>query len=1232
MKYLRTTMTIVFLLLGTIVFSYAQNSPSALSPDFPAIIPQTPEVTKLMGMINYPVSYNTGTVKTEIPIYEIKLRNGYTLPIKLVYQSSGFKPREHSNVGVGWTLIAEPQIAHAVNGLPDESTYGLYANKGLNFTWSDAEYTYVDAAYGRYDIEPDQYFYMLPHKGGSFFLNRSPIFNDQKEFVTVPYDPIRVEGLSDLKNFRMTDTDGVIYHFIPTEHTNTVDPNAGTSINAITVYKADQIITPSKENITFHYRGLDDSYPYHYTISNSEQSATLDIKSSSLPSSPVFYCNGGENANTDESIAYKGNTHDRKVKLVKRDVNGNDAKVTTYEVLGGSKEKRNDLLEMCDFRSDNVWKQTINYQYVSRIVFPGGTIEFIYTQISAYFTAEEVLTGIVVKNNKGDVVKQFHLISDEIGTRPCLREVQELSDDGVSYRKYTFRYWSTAGESYDGSSTNAWGYGTGKLAQKQACIPKLYARFALFTDEGLVKDSMDFNYEGEDYYEDVKVYGPNLNFMLRSVTYPTGGKTEFTYEDSKFFESLRQKEVATGSVRVKEIKDYQSDGTLSSCRLFKYGQDESGLGIPVRLLKDTDFMTSYLQEANDVSRDSWGLFWTFAYKMYKVDLHARPVVNDFLDASASIVYDQVTEYVDEAGKYGKTVYEYDYSNLDDVQSQRIIEPYQLQPIMHKESYKKYREWSIGQLVRKTVYDGKGTLLREEKNTYIEKSGGRVNRMMIYPRLTYYYRDPFIRSWETIRDLKAGKSPNPVDNNSFPNGIKENYQYDGRLSFGSGCKLLRSTVVTDYENEKVFSDTVRYLYNEYLLPVEVERTMNNGKKNKETFSYPVDFDDGVSSTMVARNMLSPVVRHMTTSGDATYDIYSPYRLSSDIPVIDRLETGKGNGKREVRIRFVRYDSFGNLLEAIKDNDQRVAYIRGYNSLYPVAKLEGAGYDYFPEEMGQMENYSDSTMLERKCADLRNSLQGIGMVTSYTYRPLVGITSVVQPNGDKTSYHYGKFGDLISEINADGKKEKQYVYNYKYNGNQSPLTVSFSAQGSYYVGNNSFTASARGGTGGYRYQWFLTDGKSINYQTQVSTSSMFSFNLTQIGNYRLTCRVTDASGNSSSSIASFEVKLNLVIKFEHIHYFTDRGENFVEADINCPIETNISFRLAYDTDIAKGITFYINNKEFKRTGSGSDVVTVKCPKGNSRVYTVIGSSTKSYFIGMEAADAGVTFEYPYVIVKQ
>lgn len=1232
-KYRKIIIVIISLLLGSIGISQAQNS--ILSPTFPTIIPQTPEVTKLMGMINYPVSYNTGTVNTEIPLYEIRLRNGYTLPIKLVYQSSGFKPRERSNVGVGWTLVAEPQIAHVVNGLPDEDRNGLYVNKGLNVNWTSIEhpfqkYVYIDMAYGRYDIEPDQYFYQLPHKGGSFFFNRHPTFNDRKEFVTVPYDPIKIEGQNNLRNFSLTDIDGISYDFSPAEYTHTVDMDAGTYTDAITVYKATRILTPNYETIQFGYS----SQPYPYHLSSYEQSATLDIKSTTNRGHSVGYCNGSDYVFSDDALAYTGNTYNHQVKLIQRDVIGNESKTTTFHVFGSKYERNNDKFEMCNYRGTNSWEQTINTQRLSWISFPGGSVEFSYTQISTNYTAQEVLTGVKVKDDRGNIVKQFRLISQAIGVdRPCLKEVQVLSNDGFSFRRYSFQYYNQMGIAYDTPMVNAWGYVQQQRGNNQTYIPALCKKFALFSfNNGEVTDSMTLCIGKDDYYKDVNEYSPNTTFMLKSITYPTGGKTEFDYEHSKFFESKRQKEVTTGSLRIKEIRNYQADGSLSSQRLFKYGKGESGLGRPVRLLEDTDFMTSYWQN-NYFPERNLGLYWYFAYKMYKVDIHARPVVNDFLDASASIVYDQVAEYTDNSGKSGKIVYEYDYSNLSEIQSKRIVEwPNSLHPILRKESIKKHREWSTGQLICKSVYDSNGTLMEKEENAYIEKPGDEVYRMMIYPRVANAFHDSSIGSWETNRILKAGDSPSPSSSYGLPKGVPEEYQYDGRLSFISGCKLLHRKIATKYENGKAISDTTQYAYNNQLLHTTIEQKINNGKIKRETFSYPTDFNDEVSVAMTGMHILSPIVRHTVTSGNSYYDVYSPYRLQYKMPVIDRIETGKEEGKREVRIRFTKYDSYGNLQEAVKDNDKSIGYIYGYNSLYPVAKMETSGYPYVTEETVEMKSYTDSITLSDKCRNLREQLWEFSSVTSYTYKPLVGITSITQPNGNRTSYSYNKFGELINELDINGQKEKEYEYNYKYNGNQNPLVAEISLRDEYYVGLNTFTASAYGGYGGYRYQWFLLCNNNVVFQSQDTYSSELSYEFTKAGDYQLSCRVTDSFGLTTICYSSFKVAPDYKIKFEYLHYFADGNERFMEAFIDCPIETNVTFRLTYETDNWKGITFYINDKGFNRRGNGSDLVTVKLPKGNSHIYVVAPDTSPWYYVLMEKADAGVKISYPFMITKQ
>lgn len=1234
-------LTIWFAFTATIT---AQNT--VLSPAFPQVIPQSPEVNRLIGMINYPVSYNTGLVKTEIPIYEIKLNSGYTLPVKLVYQSSGFKPNERSFVGAGWSLVAEPQIAHAVNGLPDETPYkGLYMNKGVNLNGEFVQDTLVDAMYGRYDLEPDQYFYLLPHKGGSFFLNRPANNNSKKEFVTVPYDPIRIGNSPDLKSFNITDTDGVRYDFIPIEYTETQTENQQTE--AISVYKAERILTPNKESITFSYEGLTASSPYKYTLRNYEQSATLDIKrQSSNGDATIAYCNGKENVLTDEFINYPyEKSNGRKVKLIQRDVTGTstvgtEMRISTYNVFHSDGIKDNDLVLMCnDTRTTNYWIQSISSKYLSRINFPGGSIEFTYAMITEYQTSQKVLNGIVIKDYLGNVVKRFQLLTERFGERPCLNGVLETSKDGLSQRQYSFQYWDRRGVAYDTPHVNPWGYYQ-LSGNNQTNIPELYTEFALYNDNGIPVDTMYFRYGGKDFYQNGDE-APGLTFMLKSVTYPTGGRTEFQYERNRFEEPHRTKSVSNGSLRIKEIKNLQSDGTVASRRIFKYGRGEYGQGLPVRVLTFYDFMTSYEQVCYKQFAGMGPPSWLETYRVYKVDLHARPVVNDYLESSASIVYDYVAEYADEEGKCGKTVYEYDYSSLNAIRSVReAVPPYC--PLLHKRANRPYKDWSVGQLLRKAVYDGKGNLLSEQKNTYRKiENLKQITYMKLEPQKSYLFYDPAVTSWETIRTLKIGRVvPNPVDSRAIAKGVPEPYRYDGSLSFFTGYKLLTSSEVKEYEGGRTFGRKTEYEYNDYLLPTMVKNTLNGGKIQVESVFYPTDFADEVSKTMVNRNIVRPVIHRVTTMGNAKYDVYNPYRLSSDIPVVDRIETGKGDKERETRIQFIRYDDYGNLLEAVKDGSQRISYIYGYGSLYPVAKLEGAGYESFPERFGQIKSYSDSTMLAGTCASLRSTLRGIGLVTSYTYRPLEGVSSVVVPNGNRKSFHYNKFGELAAELDYGNNKEKEYGYHYKCDSvsapvepppSYQPLELRIGAGQTYPLGRVSIAAWGSGGSGDYSYSWVLTNDKGLNYRTE---NSNFTYEFTVLGTYQLTCTIHDrVAGASATSVVSFEIVPNMAVSFQNIHTFKEGNERFIEAYIDCPCETDITFLLEYQTNTYKGITFYINdynnNNKFVRYGNGADFVTVRFPKGQSRIYIVYNQGDKCCRTVINKATNGVTYQYPYVL---
>jgi len=136
----------------------------------------------------------------------------------------------------------------------------------------------------------------------------------------------------------------------------------------------------------------------------------------------IAYCSGNENVLTDEFINYpyeKSNRH--KVKLIQRDVTGTstmgtEMRVSTYNVFHSDGIKDNDLVLMCnDTRTANYWIQSISSKYLSRINFPGGSIEFTYVMITEYKTSQKVLSGIVVKDYQGNVVKRFQLLTERFG-------------------------------------------------------------------------------------------------------------------------------------------------------------------------------------------------------------------------------------------------------------------------------------------------------------------------------------------------------------------------------------------------------------------------------------------------------------------------------------------------------------------------------------------------------------------------------------------------------------------------------------------------------------------------------------------------------------------------------------------------------------------------------------------------------------------------------------------------
>jgi len=190
---------------------FAQNIPTPILP--------APTAAGLGKYGEIPVSTYTGIPQINIPLYDIKGKN-ITLPLSLSYYAGGVKTEENSSwVGLGWSLNAGGVITRTVRGIDDDSTVGY-----SSFTFPTGDLTfnnYFDDLYAyRKDSEPDLYFFNFNGYSGKFVLNPNdkPTASTIRAFL-IPKSDLEIIYDVNQRAFIATTPEGVKYTFAETETT-----------------------------------------------------------------------------------------------------------------------------------------------------------------------------------------------------------------------------------------------------------------------------------------------------------------------------------------------------------------------------------------------------------------------------------------------------------------------------------------------------------------------------------------------------------------------------------------------------------------------------------------------------------------------------------------------------------------------------------------------------------------------------------------------------------------------------------------------------------------------------------------------------------------------------------------------------------------------------------------------------------------------------------------------------
>lgn len=951
-----------------------------------------------------PVSLFTGQTNLQIPIYTYK-DNDFQIPISLGYNSSGFIPNKREGiVGLNWFLNSGGMITRKVNGFPDDkggqptniptTLHGLYygiknnllvkqKTKDCIFNFNSGcgevtltEYWNINGC----EVDPDEFNFSMPGFSGKFFIQNNgeikcegskPFIVNLDSFSTQPYSS--GYNINDSMIKIITD-DGYEYQFGGNIQYLEVSYNIdkiGTSFNPkdpiINAWHLNKIIAPNGREIVYTYKTFEEGFSPHYPI---------------------------------DSNHYLLNIYDYDYATAISDCNDFAGGMCSY--IGGS----GGLIH-----EDNNATKTV---YLEKIAIEDTTIKFDYVENENLFyqEAENINHGFNQKTLRLDKIniyyknitppiKSFTFGYQYKGPLEAKRLfLTELIENGKT--PYTFDYYKTTNLPKPTThGIDYWGYWNGKPYNNNLLPAINY------------QQNGDTEYVGNEREPDANYCDVGL---LQFIHYPTGGSTEYIYEAHDYSKRLERRNSSNfkpqlfsvsgyaGGARIKKIID--NDGTNdTNIREFIYKKD-------------------YLTTNNSSSGIllSWPrmlFYWEYndGYTVQKMMQKKSESYNYSINpGEGHIQYSEVVEKNDLDGSFTINKFtNYETNPNDDNHNIFIVDsPYY--------SY-------VNNLDLYLSYVDRGFNNRSFERGYPYE----IQKYLIQPDLT--------------KKLVYEKN---IDYTSFNNNTN-NYVV-GVYQTGSIAKSYK-----DYyypylplkETEKIYSTdsnnftskVVDYSYDTNGYLIEKKLINSENKSIRTSFEYPYNSSVSGANLLVQKNILNIPVKtenynELTKLSETDTEFFT-YN-GNVVPSITKYGKGEITVSNPLNTKEIyhNYDSNGNLLEVSKTDGTHIVYIWGYNKTQPIAKIENASYaDISTATITNLQDKSDLDIDDTSEQALRVSLNNLraqlhnSMVTTYTYDPLIGITSKTSPRGETIYYKYDSSNRLVFIIDQDSNIIQSFCYNYQ-----------------------------------------------------------------------------------------------------------------------------------------------------------------------------------------------------------
>ena len=266
---------------------------------------------------------------------------------------------------------------------------------------------------------------------------------------------------------------------------------------------------------------------------------------------------------------------------------------------------------------------------------------------------------------------------------------------------------------------------------------------------------------------------------------------------------------------------------------------------------------------------------------------------------------------------------------------------------------------------------------------------------------------------------------------------------------SSWNYLSSSTLREYntDNSSKIKKTTHYYYDnpKHLQVNRIEKTESTATTESQIY-YPEDYDEGLFRNLLDNKISNVPIDQRTIYNDKLQngrlihynDIGQPTEIynaeeekGTDLGFYSNNPYSYANG---VKKKIFEYDNYSNTIRSYKNEDDiETTILWGYSYTKPIAKIDNANFNQI--EAALIVSYSDlqtktSTELREIFNELRdNPLLENAMITSYTYDPLIGMTSTTDPNGYITHYIYDSFGRLQTIRDFDWNVIKHYNYSYR-----------------------------------------------------------------------------------------------------------------------------------------------------------------------------------------------------------